>query len=51
MKTDSEDFINCAMSVFEEGIAVQGTEIEEECSCRLGLSNNEIKTIIQNKGE
>lgn len=36
MKTDDEDFINCAMSVFEEGFQEQ--DIEKECSCRLGLS-------------
>lgn len=48
MKTDSEEFINCTMSVFEEGIATQIIDIEEECSCRLGFSNNENITTTKN---
>lgn len=42
MPSDNPEFITCAMTAIEEGIAAD--DIKEECACRMGLSGTETTT-------
>lgn len=43
MPSDNPEFITCAMTAIEEGIAAE--DIREECACRMGISRTETATI------